>query len=45
MEATQVHTQSDYFKALGKAVMEEELLAEPMRKIVTKVAGGYATKL
>ncbi|KAF1359522.1 ABM-domain-containing protein [Lizonia empirigonia] len=38
------HAKSDAFKALGRT-MKEDLLAEPMKVIFTKEAGGYASKL
>lgn len=44
-DSIKVHASSDYFKELGKAVVEEDLLAEPMKKFVTKDVGGYHTKL
>ncbi|KAF3046394.1 hypothetical protein E8E12_007374 [Didymella heteroderae] len=39
------HAKSPDFKALGKTLKSEDLLAEPMRVIFTKEAGGYASKL
>ncbi|KAF1932148.1 ABM-domain-containing protein [Didymella exigua CBS 183.55] len=39
------HAKSPDFKAMGKTMMSEDLLAEPMRIIVTKEVGGYASKL
>ncbi|KAF2627825.1 ABM-domain-containing protein [Macroventuria anomochaeta] len=39
------HAKSPDFKALGKTLKQEDLLAEPMRVIFTKEAGGYASKL
>ncbi|EAT77365.1 hypothetical protein HBH56_214300 [Parastagonospora nodorum] len=44
-EAIKIHGQSDYFKAMGKAFKTEDLLAEPMKVMMTKEAGGYASKL
>jgi hypothetical protein len=45
MESIKIHGQTDYFKAMGKAFKEEDLLAEPMKVLFTKEAGGYASKL
>lgn len=39
------HAKSDAFKALGRTMKKEDLLAEPMKVIFTKEAGGYASKL
>jgi quinol monooxygenase YgiN len=39
------HAKSPDFKALGKTLKSEDLLAEPMKVIFTKEAGGYASKL
>lgn len=43
--AIAAHGKSPDYKALGKAIKNEDLLAEPMKIIVTKEAGGYASKL
>ncbi|KAF9699910.1 hypothetical protein EKO04_002544 [Ascochyta lentis] len=39
------HAKTDYFKTLGRTMKKEDLLAEPMKVIFTKEAGGYASKL
>ncbi|KAJ4322045.1 hypothetical protein N0V94_002624 [Neodidymelliopsis sp. IMI 364377] len=39
------HAKSEDFKALGRTLKKEDLLAEPMKVIFTKEAGGYASKL
>lgn len=39
------HAKSPDFKALGKTLKKEDLLAEPMKVIFTKEVGGYASKL
>jgi len=39
------HGNSEHFKALGKAMKEEDLLAGPMKVMVTKEAGGFASRL
>jgi quinol monooxygenase YgiN len=39
------HAKSPDFKALGKTLKSEDLLAEPMRVVFTKEVGGYASKL
>jgi len=44
-ESIKIHGQSDYFKAMGNAFKTEDLLAEPMKVMFTKEAGGYASKL
>jgi hypothetical protein len=41
----EVHGNTDYFKNLGKAFKEEDLLGEPMKVMFTKEAGGYASRL
>ena len=39
------HAKSEDFKTLGRALKKEDLLAEPMKVVFTKEAGGYASKL
>lgn len=39
------HAKSEDFKTLGRTLKKEDLLAEPMKVIFTKEAGGYASKL
>lgn len=39
------HAKSEGFKILGRTLKKEDLLAEPMRVIFTKEAGGYVSKL
>jgi hypothetical protein len=36
---------TDYFKLLGKTMKEEDLLAAPMKIIMTKESGGFASRL
>jgi quinol monooxygenase YgiN len=43
--ALETHGKSDYFKELGRAFKEEDLLAEPMKVLFTQEVGGYASKL
>jgi quinol monooxygenase YgiN len=43
--ALETHAKTDYFKELGRALKKEDLLAEPMKVLFTKEAGGYASKL
>lgn len=43
--AIEAHSKSEDFKALGRAFKKEDLLAQPMKVIITKEAGGYASKL
>ncbi|KAF2799865.1 antibiotic biosynthesis monooxygenase-like protein [Melanomma pulvis-pyrius CBS 109.77] len=44
-EALGVHGASPDFKALGRALKKEDLLAAPMKAYFTKEVGGYASKL
>ncbi|CAN9468743.1 unnamed protein product [Alternaria alternata] len=43
--ALETHGKSEDFKKLGKTMKTEDLLAEPMKVLFTKEAGGYASKL
>ena len=43
--ALETHGKSEDFKNLGRALKKEDLLAEPMKILFTKEAGGYASKL
>ncbi|KAL6703752.1 hypothetical protein ACN47E_009133 [Coniothyrium glycines] len=43
--ALETHAKSADFKALGRALKKEDLLAAPMKVLFTKEAGGYASKL
>lgn len=43
--ALETHAKSEDFKKLGKAMKTEDLLAEPMKVLFTKEAGGYSSKL
>ncbi|KAF1937905.1 antibiotic biosynthesis monooxygenase-like protein [Clathrospora elynae] len=43
--ALETHGKSDHYKDLGRALKEEELLAEPLKVLFTKEAGGYGSKL
>ncbi|KAF2831814.1 hypothetical protein CC86DRAFT_378584 [Ophiobolus disseminans] len=43
--AIDVHAKSEGFRAMGKVMKEEGLLDGPMRVMVTREAGGYASKL
>jgi quinol monooxygenase YgiN len=43
--AIEAHSKSEYFKKMQKALKEGDLLAEPAKIMVTKEAGGYASKL
>jgi hypothetical protein len=40
-----VHSKSEWFKAMGKTIKEEDLLEAPTKVMVTSEAGGYASKL
>ena len=43
--ALDAHVNSPFGQELGKAFKEEDLVAEPMKIIVTKSVAGYASKL
>jgi quinol monooxygenase YgiN len=43
--AIEAHSQSEDFKNMGMTMKKEDLLAGPMKVMVTKEAGGYASKL
>jgi quinol monooxygenase YgiN len=43
--AIEAHSKSENFKKMGKALKEGDLLAGPMKIMVTKEVGGYASKL
>ncbi|KAI8940543.1 hypothetical protein NX059_004221 [Plenodomus lindquistii] len=43
--ALETHGKSEAFKTLNSTMKKEGLLAEPLRIILTKEAGGYASKL
>jgi quinol monooxygenase YgiN len=43
--ALETHAKSEDLKKLGKAFKTEDLLAEPMKLLFTKEAGGYSSKL
>ncbi|KAL1795213.1 hypothetical protein ACET3X_007029 [Alternaria dauci] len=43
--ALETHAKSEDFKKLSKALKTEDLLAEPIKILFTKEAGGYASKL
>jgi hypothetical protein len=39
------HAKSEHFRAMGKTMKKEDLLAEPIKAIFTREAGGFASKL
>jgi quinol monooxygenase YgiN len=41
----EVHGKTDHYKNMGGAFKEEDLLAEPIKVMFTKEAGGYASRL
>jgi quinol monooxygenase YgiN len=43
--AIEAHSQSEDFKNMGRTMKKEDLLAGPMKVMITKEAGGYASKL
>jgi len=43
--AFQSHGSSPAFKAFGKTLQEEKLLAKPFDVFVTRAAGGFASRL
>jgi quinol monooxygenase YgiN len=43
--ALETHGKTDYFKELVGTFKEEDLLAEPMKVLLTQEVGGYASKL
>jgi quinol monooxygenase YgiN len=43
--AIQAHSTSEHFKKMEKAMKDGDLLAGPSKIMVTKEAGGYASKL
>jgi quinol monooxygenase YgiN len=43
--AIDAHGKTDYFKNMGKAMKKEDLLAGPMKVMITKEVGGYVSKL
>ena len=43
--AIAAHGKTEHFKTLGRTMKKEELLAEPMKVLITKEVGGYASKL
>ncbi|KAL5116253.1 hypothetical protein ACEQ8H_005811 [Pleosporales sp. CAS-2024a] len=45
MESAKLHGETDYFNALKKSFGEEDLLAQPLKIILTKEVGGFASRL
>ena len=43
--AVDKHMNSEYFKELGAAIKDQNLLAKPLDIMKTKVIGGYDSKL
>ncbi|KAF2847577.1 antibiotic biosynthesis monooxygenase-like protein [Plenodomus tracheiphilus IPT5] len=43
--AIETHGKSETYKALGRALKEEDLLAEPLKVLFTKEVGGFASRL